>query len=330
MEPDSKILLVDGLNTFIRSFAANPTMNDNGIHIGGIAGFLLSIGHAIKSIGPTRVIICFDGKGGSARRRKLFPDYKAQRRVKQTTFRATSVSQEDEKVSMQQQLARLIQYLDCMPVTTMAIENIEADDAIAYICQQIYTESDCVIMSTDKDYLQLADERVSVWSPTKKKFYFGDTVRDEFGIDAKNFLEYRALLGDKSDNIGGIRGAGPKSLQKALPQLFGSEKVAISDIINYSRNLEKPSKLVQRIGESADIIERNFKLMQLREVDISGSAKMSIMNIVRQPINRLSKLDISKMMLEDLLNASIRNPDVWLKDVFFTLDNLASKTHNND
>ena len=67
--PNDRILLVDGLNTFIRSFVANPATNDNGIHIGGISGFLHSIGYAIKNIKPTRIIICFDGTGGSQRRR---------------------------------------------------------------------------------------------------------------------------------------------------------------------------------------------------------------------------------------------------------------------
>ena len=68
-KPNDKVLLIDGLNTFIRSFAVSPVMNDNGIHVGGITGFLMSIGFAIKTLQPTRVIICFDGKGGSQRRK---------------------------------------------------------------------------------------------------------------------------------------------------------------------------------------------------------------------------------------------------------------------
>ena len=74
--PDDRILVIDGLNTFIRAFAVNPSMNEDGIHIGGMTGFLQSIGYAIKNIKPSRVIICFDGKGGSSKRRKLFPSTK--------------------------------------------------------------------------------------------------------------------------------------------------------------------------------------------------------------------------------------------------------------
>ena len=80
---DDKVLIIDGLNTFIRCFAVNPTSNEDGIHVGGIVGFLKSIGYAIRMHQPTRCMIIFDGKGGSQRRRKLFPQYKEKRKVNQ-------------------------------------------------------------------------------------------------------------------------------------------------------------------------------------------------------------------------------------------------------
>ena len=326
MTPDSKILIIDGLNTFIRSFIANPTTNENGIHIGGIAGFLLSVGYAIKNIKPTRVIICFDGRGGSTKRRKLLPEYKQHRKVTQKTFRINSLSVEDEKVSMAQQMHRLIEYLENMPITILSVDNIEADDAIAYISQQVYNESNCYIMSTDKDFLQLVDDRVHVWSPTKKKYYYPDTIREEFGIGSQNFLTYRTITGDKSDNISGIRGAGVKTLKKMIPILFEDDLVGIDEIIHYIENSDKKSKLLKDILSNKDILERNYDLMQLKEVDISGFAKSSIMESVRNPIPRLNKLQISKMILEDMMNISIKNPDVWLREVFFTLDTMAIKT----
>ena len=69
--PNEKVLIIDGLNTFIRVFSVIPTTNDDGIHIGGIVGFLKSVGYAVKMLAPTRTIITFDGTGGSNRRRKL-------------------------------------------------------------------------------------------------------------------------------------------------------------------------------------------------------------------------------------------------------------------
>ena len=68
------VLIIDGLNNFIRTWAVSPATNADGQHIGGIVGFLQTIGLAIRTIMPTRVIIAFDGKGGSARRKKIFPE----------------------------------------------------------------------------------------------------------------------------------------------------------------------------------------------------------------------------------------------------------------
>jgi 5'-3' exonuclease len=328
--PNDKILLIDGLNTFIRAYTVNPTTNDDGIHIGGIGGFLLSIGYAIKMLKPTRVIICFDGKGGSAKRRKLYPNYKANRRVKKRITRFNSIlSREDEKEAMHYQLHRLTEYLEQLPVTVMAPENIEADDAMAYISQQVYPKSQCVIMSSDKDFLQLVDDRVQVWSPTKKKLYFKEDLLEDFNVPSHNFLMYRLLKGDSSDNIPGVKGSGVKTFIKNLPILFEDRKIDVEDILEYTTTNNK-SKINQRISKSRDTLELNYALMQLAEVDIHGIAKNEILHIVKEPITRLVKFQFQKMMLEDKLNSSIKNPDLWLRTAFSHLDSMADKRNNDD
>ena len=326
---DDRILIIDGLNTFIRAFAVNPSQNDDGIHIGGMTGFLMSIGYAIKNIKPSRVIICFDGRGGSARRRKIFPDYKENRRVRQKLTRSTSLSTiEDERISMGQQIQRLTEYLGVLPVTTMATENIEADDAIAYITEQVYPKSNCIIMSTDKDFLQLVSKRVQVWSPTKKRFYFPETILEEYGIPVHNFLMFRMLKGDGSDNIPGVRGTGIKTLQRRLPILFEDKTISVDDVIEYAKNSKDNTKLSKTISESEELLNMNHRLMQLQDVDIDGTSKSSILNIVREPISRLVKYKFQKMMLEDKLNTAIKNPDLWLKQVFSHLEAMAEKGNN--
>ncbi len=327
---NDRILIIDGLNTFIRSFVVVPTVNEHGTHVGGITGFLMSIGYAIRNIKPTRVIICFDGKGGSQRRRKLFPDYKATRRVKHRMTRINEFnSVDDERVAMAQQLQRLSQYLEQLPITVMSIENIEADDAMAYISQQIYPKSQCILMSTDKDFLQLVDDRVQVWSPTKKKFYGRETISEEFSIESKNFLMYRVITGDSSDNIPGIRGAGTKTLMKRLPLLFDQDKVSLDNIFEYIEKNNDGTKLAKDILDSKDILELNFKLMQLEDVDISGRSKESINNICSQDIPKLVKPNFMKMLLEDSINMNIKNPELWLKDTFSVLNTFALKGDNN-
>ena len=327
---NDRILIIDGLNTFIRSFVVVPTVNEHGTHVGGITGFLMSIGYAIRNIKPTRVIICFDGKGGSQRRRKLFPDYKATRRVKHRMTRINEFnSVDDERVAMAQQLQRLSQYLEQLPITVMSIENIEADDAMAYISQQVYPKSQCILMSTDKDFLQLVDDRVQVWSPTKKKFYGRETISEEFSIESKNFLMYRVITGDSSDNIPGIRGAGTKTLMKRLPLLFEQDKVSLNNIFEFIEKNNDGTKLAKDILDSKDILELNFKLMQLEEVDISGRSKESIHNICSHDIPKLVKPTFMKMLLEDSINMNIKNPELWLKDTFSVLNAFALKGDNN-
>jgi len=321
---DDRILIIDGLNTFIRSFVVVPTVNDNGVHVGGITGFLMSIAYAIRNIKPTRVIICFDGKGGSQRRRKLFPNYKSSRRVKHRMTRINDFnSVEDERIAMAQQLQRLAQYLETLPITVLSPENIEADDAMAYISQQLYPESQCILMSTDRDFLQLVDDRVQVWSPTKKKFYFKDTIQEEFGISHKNFLMYRVLTGDSSDDIPGIRGAGTKTLQRRLPILFEDNRIELEDLYNYISDSGDKTKLAQQILDSKEQLELNHRLMQLHDVDISGYSKNSIMDSVRSPIPKLAKPKFLSMILEDTLNMNIKNPELWLKDSFGVLNSFA-------
>ena len=276
-EPNDKVLIIDGLNTFIRVFSVIPTTNDDGIHVGGIVGFLRSIGYTINMFRPTRVIIVFDGKGGSTRRRKIYPEYKAKRKTKYRVNRAYDfASPEDEKQNMIMQLQRIVEYLDTLPVTVLSYDNIEADDTIGYLCRQVLTDSKITVMSTDKDFLQLANGRIKIWSPTKKKMYDEDAVLDEFGISSHNLIWYRVIDGDKTDNIPGVKGLGLKTIQKKLPFLSENRIVNIDEVIT-------------ELPDAKDVIELNYKLMQLSDVDISGSTKTKIIERVNEPINRLVK-----------------------------------------
>jgi len=316
--PNDKVLIIDGLNTFIRVFSVIPTTNDDGIHVGGIVGFLRSIGYTINMFRPTRVIIVFDGKGGSTRRRKLYPEYKQNRKTKYRVNRAYDfASQEDEKQNMIMQLQRVVEYLDNLPITVMSYDNIEADDTIGYLCKQVLTESEITVMSTDKDFLQLANSRIKVWSPTKKKMYDEKAVLEEYGITSHNLIWYRVLDGDKSDNISGVRGLGLKTIQKKLPFLSENRIVEMDEVIT-------------ELPESKDVIELNYKLMQLSNVDISGSTKTKIIDKVNEPINRLVKFQFEKMFLEDKLYTALPNLNSWLLTNFNQLNRYAEKSNESN
>jgi len=164
------VLLVDGLNNFIRAWSASPATNSDGAHIGGMLGFLQSIGYSVRTLLPTRVIIVFDGPGGSQRRRKLYAEYKGNRKPPKRPNRFKGLDLEDDGLSLRRQMGRLLEYLNNLPVSVVTVDNIEADDSIAYITKSILTDSRITIMSSDKDFLQLVNDTTSVWSPTKR-FY---------------------------------------------------------------------------------------------------------------------------------------------------------------
>ena len=321
--PNEKVLIIDGLNTFIRVFSVIPTTNDDGIHIGGIVGFLKSVGYAIKMLGPTRTIIVFDGKGGSNRRRKLYPEYKAKRRTKKIRLNRVNdyENMDDERHSMFMQLSRCVEYLETLPVSILSVDSVEADDVIAYIAKQLLPKSNHIIMSTDKDFLQLVSDRISVWSPTKKKLYKPDVVKEEYGVTSKNLLMTRIFDGDVSDNIKGVMGIGSKTLLKNFPDLADDGVTyTVDEIVD---KCEKGSRFHNVVRKQRDKMHLNHTLMQLQKVDISGGAKLKINRVVNGKIQELIKSKFQTMFIEDRMFGALPNLESWLMLNWTTLNRFA-------
>ena len=166
---NDKVMIVDGLNLFIRCFGAVPTLNDDGEHVGGVTGCLLSLGALIRKNKPTRVLMVFDGKGGSHRRKKMYKGYKEGRTGLTKVNRLVGYEDlEDQAESMKSNFNTLIKYLELLPVDLCYIDYIEADDIMAYAARHIF-KKEVLIVSSDKDFLQLVDDRISVYLPTKKE-----------------------------------------------------------------------------------------------------------------------------------------------------------------
>jgi len=327
---NDKILIIDGLNTFMRSHAANPLMNDNGIHIGGIVGFLSSIGYAIKLIQPTRVIIVFDGKNGSQKRLSLFPEYKANRKNKPFKPNKFFQTEQEERQAMKQQLMRLMEYLNNLPVQILIAHNCEADDIIAYLVTKHFVEDsmDKYIMSSDQDFLQLVSKNITVWSPTKKIFFDVNNFTEKVGMPVENFLMGKVLMGDAGDGIPGIKGMGYKTLQKHFPLLLENTKKDIFDVYEYSKfNDSTKYKIYKEVSNNLDKLKLNYELMQLHNIELDEHAMIMLNNALTKPINSLNKLNIYRMVIEDMMNTSniFKDPDTWLRTVWTTLDFCAKK-----
>ena len=325
LNPNSRVLIVDGLNLYLRVFAVNGALNDNGVPVGGLTGFLRSLAYSIREVNPTRVIIVYDGAGGSQRRRKMHPGYKSNRKPgKRITRWDTFKNANEEKEAMKIQFSRLIDYLDFLPINVISIDRIEADDTIAYIANELVKE-EVTIMSSDQDFLQLVDNRITVWSPTKKIFYTPEKVLEDYGVPAHNFLMYKVLMGDKSDNISGVKGLGPKKLPKIIPDIISQNSLDLDFIVGYANKAQEP--MHKRIVESADQLQLNKKLMDLKNPPISGEIKLQISRLIEAPINLLSRNDFIIMYNDDQLGNAIDIPDLWLKEHFTKLNTLAKQTH---
>lgn len=322
---DSKVLIVDGMNLFIRTFSAIPTLNDDGQHIGGLVGFLKSLAATIRMVKPTRVIVVFDGKGGSLRRKKVYSNYKERRAMTSRLNRVVGFEDiVDEQQSMKWQISRVYQYLQHLPITTIMIDHIEADDVIAYLAS--YFGEKVYILSNDRDFLQLVSDRVNVYVPTKKKMYTPENLLEECGIWSENFAIYKALLGDKSDNITGIRGMGDKSILKHFPQLGEQTKINLEDFVESCKLYDGKSKAMNSLKENIDSFQTNYQIMQLEDVDIPSSTKSTIRGLAGGEISGMSKIHLDKMCLEDKLRSSFPNWEDWIQTNFKGLDGYREKT----
>ena len=324
---NDRVLIIDGLNTFIRCWTSIPTMNDDGDHVAGVTGFLRSIGYAIRQTQPTRVVVVFDGKNGSQNRKKLYSEYKAGRDKSQLRVNrqyADMMNEEDEKESMKRQYVWLMEMMHELPITTMIYDGVEADDIMAYIPTQILKEGEqAVVMSTDKDFLQLVDDNTIVWSPTKKKIYNRKSVFEEFGLDSKNILIYRVLDGDKSDNIPGVYGCGIKTLIKRFPELTEDSEITVQELFQITENKVEETKgkikVYKDILEAKEQILMNEKLMQLKDVNISGQIKMQVLDRFNEEIKPLNKINFLKVCMKYKVTDKFGDLNSWLKDTFGNL-----------
>lgn len=310
---NSKVLLIDSMNTFLRSFAMINHMNPSGAHIGGLTGFLKSIGFAIRHIKPTRVILIFDGIGSTTNKKNLYPEYKAHRKLQRITNWDGFDGKEDESVSIENQMLRLVEYLRCLPVDLLSIDKVEADDVIGHIVSKLKDE--VYIMSADQDFLQLVTDKVTVYSPIKKKFYTPKLVKEEYGLPSYNFINKKVLMGDDSDNIPGVKGLGPKKLFKLFPELE-NEKITLEDIFNKSEEKRQEHGLYENICNFKKQLFINQQLMDLSNPDMPEDSLEEIEQVLTNEPNKLDKLHFLKLYNEDRLGNSIPNTEIWLNEIF--------------
>jgi len=154
-------------------------------------------------------------------------------------------------------------------------------------------------VSSDKDFFQLADEETIIYRPIQKKFVSRKTLVEDFKIHPTNFALAKAIVGDKSDNVEGIRGAGFTTLAKKIPLFIEEDTKTITDIVQFCKDYEGKLKLFDKIVEQEEKIKENYKIVQLYSPLVSGGVRMKIRNLLSKYPFDLNKTQITKMMILD-------------------------------
>jgi len=307
------IMVVDAMNMLIRSFSLLKAMNPDGTHIGGIVGFLRSLGYVTRIFDPTRVIVVWDGKGGSANRKNINPDYKAQRATARITHWGLYDTKQQEMEALIGQLIRVQEYLECLPVTQLQMEKLEADDIMAYIAKQSsYSKvKKCTIISSDKDFLQLVDDTVEVYAPVKKKTFTKDNIFEELKVLPENYNIVKALLGDNSDNLKGVKGLGIKTIVAEFPKLL-KEETNLDYIFKVAEEKLDGKKVFAKIIHNWKNVEDNFLMMDLHATSLDETEKEVVMETMKTKVGKIQIGAFLAFLDNDNIEGITKNTVGWL------------------
>jgi len=241
-----RLLVCDGHNIVYRSFFAIKNLSRaDGFPINAIFGFIRQIDALKVRLGPTHIAIVFDA-GIPERRMKLLESYKAQRPHMPEDLRS--------------QIEPIEEYLKHARIPVLTVAGEEADDVMGTIAHLAERDMDdgVMLVSSDKDLLQLVTERTLICPPSGNADLIGrQEVLDKTGVNPEQIVDWLAMVGDSADNIPGVRGVGPKTASKLLKQ-YGS-----LDSLYMSLEELKPAGLREKMEAGRGIVERNRELMRL-------------------------------------------------------------------
>jgi len=220
-------------------------------------------------------------------------------------------------------MLRLIDYLKTLPISIITRDKLEADDLIGYLAPRFDSS---IIMSADQDFLQLCSDTVQVYSPIKKKFYGPKEVFDEYGLWPQNFINYKVLMGDSSDNLPGVKGLGPKKLFKLFPELTEDTKVTLQEIIQKGHDKHEENGIYGNVYLFRKQLEINEQLMSLENPNIPDYDTEVLENLLLEDPYTLNQARFLQLHKSDLLERQISpNIEFWIQNNFSYLTNYKHK-----
>lgn len=243
----NKIVLIDGHNLLFRMFYGIPSSikNTSGKEIKGLIGFIGALKTIVDEFRPYSLFVIFDSETSKENNLKIDINYKSNR------VDYADIIDEENPFS---QLPLIKKALDYLNISYLEVENDEADDFIASLIFN-NRENQYIIVSTDSDFIQLIDKRTFLYIPRGKNsiLYTEEQVIKKYNITPKKYIMFKALVGDKSDNIKGIKGIGKISAAKILNY---------DSISDYIKN--NPSTRFSKIlNDNKELFIKNQKLITL-------------------------------------------------------------------
>lgn len=251
-----KIVLVDGHNLLFRMYFGIPASirNSKGKEIKSLVGFLGSIKKLANELAPYSLVVIFDSQTSGINNKNLDSNYKANRK------NYDNVEEENNPFS---QLPLIKKALDYLQIFHLEVAHFEADD---YIASLVTKESDqrwqYIVASTDFDFIQLINKSTLLYMPRGKNSVLFDCERvfQKYQITPQQYVQFKSLTGDKSDNIQGVKGIGVKTAAQILS--YGS----LDQYIEQSAN----TKLANLLKENREKILKNIELISMnRHIDTS-------------------------------------------------------------
>lgn len=255
MENKKRLIVIDSNALLHRAFHALPPLaTKNGEQTGAIYGYLLILFKAIADLKANYVVACFDTKAPTFRH-QMFKDYKGTR------------AKTPDQVILQLPKTKLI--LDKFKIPVFFKEGVEADDLIATICQMAPKQSENLevyILSGDLDNLQLVNDNVKVYTLGKgikdTIIYDEEKVMSRFGVRPDQIIDFKALTGDQSDNIPGVRGIGKTTAADVL-QRYGSIKNLYDELSTDTAVLKPKVKELLKINKENAFL--SYKLAEMKK-----------------------------------------------------------------
>lgn len=300
MSSERPVFIVDGYNMFIRSYSAFPQMSSHGYQMGGCIGFLKSLQKLCREYHPTCVYITWEG-GGSQRRRKLFPEYKMNRKPgRLNRFYEDDIPDSEE--NKQHQLVTLLNILKNVPVCQVYVPDCEGDDIVAHLCRGPLRDRERIIVSADKDMYQLLDDKTKIYSLYRKRFITSSDLFEEFKIKSHNFAIAKCLCGDDGDNVPGVKGLGFKTVAKKFPMLASDDTILLQEVLDFAAAHRDESFVFKRVTEEANNVKRNWQLVHLDGSMLSADQMKRVDYTVNTFVPSISKMSFIRLLIKEGIN----------------------------